>query len=393
MIKVFRKIRQKLLVENRFSKYLLYAFGEIILVVIGILLALQFNSMKEQNDQRKIERDYLEGILSNLEDDIYELDNVLKQDTVMFEAYADILTPFQKDNFNVYSGGFIKAVGYSQFTHQFEGNSIVFEDMQSSGKINFIQSDALRFSLLEYYNLTRKNRDLQRKNNALIDQQREHAFTNNLDLNSLIETFIFNSEYKSEVDPLDLSFFNKNKDLPAVKDFSNRVSLMKALLRVNHNGNFFMDQRARKLRGLINDYLGGKEIDFTTPIPNAIAEAILKDDSSALKKLINHKNVKMCFEYQDNYPISLLSFSLEARSLDCAKLLIDEGSDLELACYDKTPLMYAVKYGHMVMVKYLIEKGVDVNKVSVEWNTALDYARRYKHPEIEVYLQKLISND
>jgi hypothetical protein len=39
MLKFFRKIRQNLLVENRFNKYLLYAIGEIILVVIGILIA------------------------------------------------------------------------------------------------------------------------------------------------------------------------------------------------------------------------------------------------------------------------------------------------------------------------------------------------------------------
>ncbi|GMN11255.1 hypothetical protein MTsPCn9_11380 [Croceitalea sp. MTPC9] len=44
MIKFFRKIRQKLLSQNKFSKYLLYAFGEIVLVVIGILIALQINN-------------------------------------------------------------------------------------------------------------------------------------------------------------------------------------------------------------------------------------------------------------------------------------------------------------------------------------------------------------
>ena len=48
MIKFFRKIRQKLLSENKFSKYLIYAIGEIILVVIGILIALQFNNYNEQ---------------------------------------------------------------------------------------------------------------------------------------------------------------------------------------------------------------------------------------------------------------------------------------------------------------------------------------------------------
>ena len=44
MIQFFRRIRQKLLEENRFVKYLLYALGEIVLVVIGILIALQINN-------------------------------------------------------------------------------------------------------------------------------------------------------------------------------------------------------------------------------------------------------------------------------------------------------------------------------------------------------------
>ena len=51
MIKFFRKIRQRLLTENKFSKYLIYAIGEIILVVIGILIALQINNW---NENRKL---------------------------------------------------------------------------------------------------------------------------------------------------------------------------------------------------------------------------------------------------------------------------------------------------------------------------------------------------
>lgn len=48
MIKFFRHIRQPLLSENKFSKYLLYAIGEIVLVVIGIPIALQINNWNEQ---------------------------------------------------------------------------------------------------------------------------------------------------------------------------------------------------------------------------------------------------------------------------------------------------------------------------------------------------------
>jgi hypothetical protein len=59
MIKFFRKIRQKLLSENKFSKYLLYAIGEIILVVIGILIALWINNKNEASKERAFERKML----------------------------------------------------------------------------------------------------------------------------------------------------------------------------------------------------------------------------------------------------------------------------------------------------------------------------------------------
>ncbi|MGB5269500.1 MAG: DUF6090 family protein, partial [Eudoraea sp.] len=71
MIKFFRKIRQRLVSENKFSKYLIYAFGEIILVVIGILIALQINNWNEERKDRRLEKEYIARLkgemLKNLE--------------------------------------------------------------------------------------------------------------------------------------------------------------------------------------------------------------------------------------------------------------------------------------------------------------------------------------
>ncbi|MFT7073388.1 DUF6090 family protein [Patiriisocius sp. Uisw_017] len=54
MVKFLRKIRQKMLTENKFSKYLIYAIGEIILVVLGILIALAINNWNENNNEKKM---------------------------------------------------------------------------------------------------------------------------------------------------------------------------------------------------------------------------------------------------------------------------------------------------------------------------------------------------
>lgn len=66
MIKFFRRIRQEMLTENKYTKYLLYAIGEIFLVVIGILIALQINSWNENRKNRNEEIAILQSLDKNL---------------------------------------------------------------------------------------------------------------------------------------------------------------------------------------------------------------------------------------------------------------------------------------------------------------------------------------
>ena len=70
MIKFFRKIRQNLLNKNKVGKYLLYAFGEIILVIIGILIALYLNKQSEQKQTESKIDALFENVLLELETDI-----------------------------------------------------------------------------------------------------------------------------------------------------------------------------------------------------------------------------------------------------------------------------------------------------------------------------------
>jgi len=75
MINFFRRIRQSLLTENKFRKYLLYAIGEIVLVVIGILIALQINNWNEYQKERKSERLLLSEIRDNLKYDLNDFES------------------------------------------------------------------------------------------------------------------------------------------------------------------------------------------------------------------------------------------------------------------------------------------------------------------------------
>ena len=76
---LFRRIRQGLLSQNRFSKYLLYAIGEIILVMIGILLALQVNNWNEGRMKLELEKEFLIGLKQDLNQDIIQAKELINE--------------------------------------------------------------------------------------------------------------------------------------------------------------------------------------------------------------------------------------------------------------------------------------------------------------------------
>ena len=80
MIKFFRKIRQNLLMENKTGKYFKYAIGEIILVVIGILIALQINSWYGKQVNNAKQEKYLESIVNDLNQQLINLDYHLNEE-------------------------------------------------------------------------------------------------------------------------------------------------------------------------------------------------------------------------------------------------------------------------------------------------------------------------
>ena len=78
MIKFFRKIRQNLLMENKTSKYFKYAIGEIVLVVIGILIALQISNWNESLKGKKLVKIYVEGLVRDLKQDSTDLNSAIQ---------------------------------------------------------------------------------------------------------------------------------------------------------------------------------------------------------------------------------------------------------------------------------------------------------------------------
>jgi len=99
MIKFFRKIRYDLMNQNKTTKYFKYAIGEIVLVVIGILIALSINNWNENRKDHKMGIQFLKGISDDLKKDIILVDSVLQINKESFSVISSIDSVFHKKQF------------------------------------------------------------------------------------------------------------------------------------------------------------------------------------------------------------------------------------------------------------------------------------------------------
>ena len=147
MIKFFRKIRQKLLSENKFGKYLTYAIGEIVLVVIGILIALWINNW---NNQRKADyqaTDLLRNIKVDLVSDTLAFDKSI-------EFYKELIAEKKKLN-SISEFEFIKldsVINIMSSTYSlYDINITTFTKVTNLGITKLSKSDTLSNKIYSYY--------------------------------------------------------------------------------------------------------------------------------------------------------------------------------------------------------------------------------------------------
>lgn len=94
-------------------------------------------------------------------------------------------------------------------------------------------------------------------NNSTILRYRENSIDKKLDINSLIESRL-PDRWNAEIDPFDVSFFDKNFSDPEVQEFAKNISLMKGGVWINHNWKKNLLANAIEIRAQIEGYLGGE---------------------------------------------------------------------------------------------------------------------------------------
>jgi ribosomal protein S17E len=152
MIKLFRNIRKKLVLEKSSAsstkKYFKYAIGEIILVVIGILIALQINNWNEQRKQNNLEQEYLIALKTEFENNLKEVNRVLKLNEKIL-SNAQKLATYTGPNLPTIEEKYFAKLFFGTVNSevQYRPGTGVVNEILNSGKLNVFKNKKLKTAL------------------------------------------------------------------------------------------------------------------------------------------------------------------------------------------------------------------------------------------------------
>lgn len=148
MIKFFRKIRQNLIMENKTGKYFKYAIGEIVLVVIGILIALQINTWNQKRLEREQEVKILTSLKKEYIDNLNQLNDKVFIRKKIIHSAKQLIKIIDNQNLESQSIDSIETyIGTTTVFPTFNAISGVTNDILNSGKLHLIEDNELRISL------------------------------------------------------------------------------------------------------------------------------------------------------------------------------------------------------------------------------------------------------
>lgn len=133
---------------NKTGKYFKYAIGEILLVVIGILIAIQLNSVKQNNDKRTEEINYLKNILSDLNQDKVELEKIIERRNSKANSAKTMETYYHTnvvDNLSEYYSNWTNVLYWEAHNPSF----ITYKELINSGKVSSLSNERVKQLLLK----------------------------------------------------------------------------------------------------------------------------------------------------------------------------------------------------------------------------------------------------
>jgi len=152
MIKFFRQIRQQLLMENRTGKYLKYAIGEIVLVVIGILIALSINNWNDERKLRQKEIKYLSDLKMETVSNANILKTVIENNRENLESAKEIAAIIASENQIIEESEFslMNQIAFMQGV-QYNPKDAIINEIISTGSLKDIHNDKIKEFVSSWY--------------------------------------------------------------------------------------------------------------------------------------------------------------------------------------------------------------------------------------------------
>jgi hypothetical protein len=249
MINFFRRIRRNLSSENKFSRYLIYAIGEIVLVVIGILIALQINNWNESNKDRELVKTSLTSLKVNINEDINDLNKQIAYNKTLlknidFALKLIVLPDYENKRLSIYSD----SIGDLTKERSLIPNNTTYKSMESGSVFPLIANQKFKESIYKYYVQFDALSSLTKENNLFVKERIEDFVYNKVELGT----------YFPESNPHSM---NRDLRLDNTNIFRNNPAFENALIgrKFRAGGEINMSENAisaaNELIKLIDNYL------------------------------------------------------------------------------------------------------------------------------------------
>jgi hypothetical protein len=224
--------------ENKTGKYFKYAIGEIILVVIGILIALSINNWNDNRKNSQKEYQYLQGLKKDLESNLLELDRVISKTAHTVEASDSILRHKREEidslKLHVFFSCLLGGESYTVYTVQ-EGT---IQDIMGSGNLDIIKNDSIRRAIGSWQANLNFMKEWERLDKNVADDYAEYL-NKNIDMykmaNPNLELPITLEEKERLInDRLFLNFITNRSRLPLIlnQSYKNEVERVNNLIHL-----------------------------------------------------------------------------------------------------------------------------------------------------------------
>jgi hypothetical protein len=245
MIKLFRKIRQRLITENKASKYLMYAIGEIVLVVVGILIALQINNWNINRVNWEESTKFNQRLLTEVDENILLIDNKIEKIKSMITSSRGILELINKaaDDENLKTLDSLIYISIMGVNTKVRTGTL--NEGLNTGKVALIVSDDLKSKLYGLPSVIENISDIDKTYSHFNDQILQPFLFKNFNFRTMDQRFsgynLGESKFKSQHNKdlinneqfenlIDNHFFQSNSQLAFHMDLKHQFENIKKLI-------------------------------------------------------------------------------------------------------------------------------------------------------------------